>query len=298
MEIVPAGPGFAATVRGVALQAVADRPEIYAAIRAALEEYSILILPDQAATDEAQLAFSRCFGPLETTKPGTVGTGTNLVVLTNLDSEGRLVPPDHRQALNAKANQLWHTDSSFKATPALASILSARVIPPHGGETEFASTRLAWERLPRARQAALKDAVIRHSYAHSRGKIAAELMSAEEQTALPPVRWRLTWRNPANGRRALYLASHAYAVEGMTERDGQALLQELIEEATRPGLTYLHRWQAGDVVMWDNRATLHRGRPWPEGFPRLMVRTTISARDADGLASVRPPAVEAAYTIR
>jgi alpha-ketoglutarate-dependent 2,4-dichlorophenoxyacetate dioxygenase len=290
MELIPLSPGFGVEVRGATVVDIAKDAVLYAALRAAFEEHSLLVFRGQQISDEIQLAYSRRFGPLEITKIGTVGAGTNLVHLTNLDAEGRIVRGDHKQALTAKANQLWHTDSSFKQVPALASVLSARIVPPSGGETEYASTRRAWDRLPVDRKAALADLTVHHSYEHSRGKIAAHLMSGEEKKALPPARWRLTWRNAANGRRSLYLASHAFAIDGMPETEAQRLLAALIDEATRPGSTYLHRWRPGDVVMWDNRATLHRGQGWPLDKPRYMVRTTISATDADGLASVRPAA--------
>ena len=187
-----------------------------------------------------------------------------------------------------RANQLWHTDSSFKATPALASVLSARIVSEDGGETEFVSTRLEWDRLPDARKGELRDRVAVHSYANSRNQIDPELMTAEERAALPPVRWRLVWPNPANGRDALYIASHAGAIEGMDPGESRALLARLIDGATHDSHTYIHHWRTGDVVLWDNRATMHRGRPWPEAQARLMVRTTISARREDGLDRVRP----------
>jgi alpha-ketoglutarate-dependent 2,4-dichlorophenoxyacetate dioxygenase len=288
MEIVPLGPGFVAELRGVGLAEIVARPDLYDAVRAAFEEHSVLLFRGQAVTDDSQLAFTRCFGPLEVTKRASLGEGSHFSILTNLDAEGRIVAPDHRQALVAKANQLWHTDSSFKATPALASVLSARVIPPEGGETEFASTRLAWQRLPGDLQARLADAFAWHDYAHSRGKISVDLATPVERTSLPPVRWRMSWRNPVNGKLSLYVASHAFAIDGIATGEAQSLLAALIEQATAPAYTYSHRWRAGDVIMWDNRATLHRGRPWPEGLPRHVVRTTVSASEADGLASVRP----------
>jgi alpha-ketoglutarate-dependent 2,4-dichlorophenoxyacetate dioxygenase len=204
------------------------------------------------------------------------------------------VPADHRLALRNKANQLWHTDSTFKRVPALASVLSARVIPARGGETEYVSTRLAFERLDPALRERLENSFAWHDYAHSRGKIAPDLASAEERAALPPQCWRMVWRNPVNGSGALYLASHAYAIEGMEQMAAQKLLAELMDAATAPGLSYAHSWRKGDVVMWDNRATMHRGRPWPAHEARLMVRTTISATAADGLESVRPPSRQAA----
>ena len=294
MEIVPLGPGFAAELRGVMLAEIAAADASYKKTRAALEEHSVLVFRGQDVTDEVQLAFSRRFGPLEVTKVGSLGTGTNLVILSTIDENGKVVPADHRLALRNKANQLWHTDSTFKRVPALASVLSARVIPARGGETEYVSTRLAWERLDPKLRERLENSFAWHDYAHSRGKIAPDLASPEERAALPPQCWRMAWKNPANGRVALYLASHAYAIEGMEQAAAQKLLAELIEAATAPGLSYVHIWRNGDVVMWDNRATMHRGRPWPAQEARLMVRTTISATEADGLETVRLPPRQAA----
>jgi alpha-ketoglutarate-dependent 2,4-dichlorophenoxyacetate dioxygenase len=133
-----------------------------------------------------------------------------------------------------------------------------------------------------------------HDYAHSRSQIAPDLASPEERGALPPQCWRMVWKNPVNGHGAIYLASHAYAVEGMEKAAGKKLIDELMAFATAPGTSYLHQWRRGDVVMWDNRATMHRGRPWPAHEARLMVRTTISATDADGVDTMRPPSSQAA----
>jgi alpha-ketoglutarate-dependent 2,4-dichlorophenoxyacetate dioxygenase len=294
MEIIPLGPGFAAELRGVTLAGVAADDAAYRETRAAFEEHSVVVLRGQDVDDEAQLAFSRRFGPLEVTKVGSLGVGTNLVILSTIDDDGKVVPADHRQALRNKANQLWHTDSTFKRVPALASVLSARVIPAHGGETEYVSTRLAWERLEPVLRARLENSFAWHDYAHSRGKIAPDLASPEERAVLPPQCWRMVWKNPVNSRGALYLASHAYAIEGMERPAGQRLLAELMDAATAPGLSYVHTWRQGDVVMWDNRATMHRGRPWPAHEARRMVRTTISATEADGLDGVRMPPRQAA----
>src|SRR6202166_1180346 len=152
MDIVPLGPGFAAELRGVTLADIASDDAAYAATRAAFEEHSVLVFRGQEVTDETQLGFSRRFGPPEVTKVGSQGTGTHFVILTTIGPDGKVVPPDHRYAMRNKANQLWHTDSSFKSVPALTSILSARTIPANGGETEFASTRLAFERLDPAQR--------------------------------------------------------------------------------------------------------------------------------------------------
>jgi alpha-ketoglutarate-dependent 2,4-dichlorophenoxyacetate dioxygenase len=294
MDVVPLGPGFAAELRGMKLADVASDDTAYAAARAAFEQHSVLVFRDQEVTDELQLAFSRRFGPPEVTKVGSQGTGSHFVILSTIGPDGKVVPPDHRLSLRNKANQLWHTDSSFKPVPALTSILSARVIPARGGETEYVSTRLAFERLDAGLRNKLANSFAWHDYAHSRSQIAAGLATPEERAALPPQCWRMVWKNPANGRGAIYLASHAYAVEGMEAAAGKKLIDELMELATAPDMSYLHQWRRGDVVMWDNRATMHRGRPWPAHEARLMVRTTISATEADGVGTMRPPSSRAA----
>src|SRR6266851_985249 len=245
MELVPLGPGFGVEVKGVTLLDVATDAEAYKAVRAAFETHSLLVFRDQPIADDIQVAYSRAFGPLELTKAASLGAGGFYSRLTNLGDKGEIVPPDHRQVLAAKANGLCHTDSSFKKTPALASVLTARVLPGEDGDTEFTSTRLAWERLPADLQARLKDAV----------------------------------------------ATHSYAIDGMDDRDARQLLAQLLDEATRREFVYVHKWRQGDAVMWDNRAMLHRGRPWDYTKERSMIRTTISATDADGLNEVRPPVV-------
>src|SRR3954468_24331322 len=294
MDVVPLGRGFAAELRGVTLADVASDDAAYAAVRAAFEEHSVVVFRGQDVTDEVQLAFSRRFGPPEVTKVGSQGTGSHFVILSTIGPDGKVVPADHRLSLRARANQLWHTDSSFKRVPALASVLSARIIPARGGQTEYVSTRLAFARLDAAWRNKLENSFAWHDYAHSRSQIAPDLASPEERAALPPQCWRMVWKNPVNGRGAIYLASHAYAVEGMDAAAGKQLIDELMEFATAPGASYLHQWRRGDVVMWDNRATMHRGWPWPAHEARLMVRTTISATQADGVDSMRPQSSQAA----
>lgn len=289
MELVPLGLGFGVEVKGVTLLDVATDADAYKAVREAFETHSLLVFRDQPIADDIQVAFSRAFGPLELTKAASLGANSFYSKLTNVGQNGEIVPPTDRQVLVAKANALWHTDSSFKKTPALASVLTARVLPGEDGDTEFTSTRLAWERLPADLQERLKNAVATHSYANSRDQIHPDLANAEERKALPPVRWRLNWRNPTNDRRALYVASHAYAIDGMDDRDARQMLAQLLDEATRREFVYTHKWRTGDAVMWDNRAMLHRGRPWDYAKERSMVRTTISATVADGLNEVKPP---------
>src|SRR6202049_2338506 len=171
MEMIPLGPGLAGELRGVPLVDVAGKAAVSTRVRAAFEEPSVLIFRGQELTDETQLGFSRRFGPLEVTKVGSQGAGSNLVILSTIDENGKVVPADHRLSLRNKANQLWHTDSTFKRVPALASVVSARIIPARGGETEFVSTRLAFERLDPALRHKLENSFAWHDYAYSRGKI-------------------------------------------------------------------------------------------------------------------------------
>lgn len=283
MEFVPLHEEFGAEVRGITLLDAICDAQAFAELKDAFEEYSVLLLRGQVVADDLQATFARGFGALERTKVGSSGYGTFYSRMNNIGPDGKVVAPNDRAILIAKANQLWHTDSSFKAMPAVASILSARVIPTEGGETEFVSTRAAWERLDGATRENLIDKVAIHSYATSRNQIDPTLMTSEEHAALPPVRRPLTWLNPVNGRRSLYLASHAGAVEGMDDWSGKEFLRTLMEEATRPEHRYTHKWKEGDVLIWDNRATMHRGRPWKGAEPRSIVRITVTASPADGV---------------
>jgi alpha-ketoglutarate-dependent 2,4-dichlorophenoxyacetate dioxygenase len=290
MDVRQIGPGFAAELSGIGLRDVCTSDEAYAAVRAAFEEHSVIVFRDQDVTDDVQAVYSRMFGPLELGKVGSLGHDTFYSRITNVDNEGRMAEDGGRLRQVISANQLWHTDSSFLAWPALASVLSARTVPESGGETEFTSTRLAWQRLSPEKQAQVRDLVVHHAYFYSRDQIDPHLMTPEQRAAMPAVRWRMTWPNPANGTRSLYIASHAGKVEGMGDNEGKALLDDLRAHATAEGCTYTHKWRPGDVVMWDNRATMHRGHPWPYDTVRRLIRTTIKARPTDGLTEVTPPA--------
>ena len=243
MEIVPLGPGFAAELHGVTLADVASDDAAYAAARAAFEEHSVLVFRGQEVTDEMP---TRLLAPLRSARSdqGRLAGHGHPFRDPQHDRRGRQGGAGRSPAcMRNKANQLWHTDSSFKRVPALASVLSARIIPAHGGETEYVSTRLAFERLDSALREKLENSFAWHDYAHSRGQITPDLASPEERAALPPQCWRMAWKNPANGRSALYLASHAYAVEGMERAAGKKLIDELMEAATAPGTSYVHRWR-------------------------------------------------------
>jgi alpha-ketoglutarate-dependent 2,4-dichlorophenoxyacetate dioxygenase len=288
-------PHFAAEIQGVSLRTI-DEPT-FGAVRAAFEDHSVLVFRDQHLTDDEQIAFTRRFGPLEQTVRSiaqNTQVAPEIADLSNVDPEGDTMPADDRRMLYHQGNQLWHSDSSFKPVPAMASLLSAREIPPEGGETEFASLRAAWEALPVTLQQRLDDLVAVHSFAYSRSLIAPDLLLPEQEAALPPVKQRLVRENPVNGRRAVYLGSHASYILGMPLEEGRALLRDLLEHATRPEFVFQHRWRVGDCVMWDNRAVLHRGRPWDTArYRRVMHRTTVAG---DGPTVPDPIVTEAAAT--
>ena len=261
----------------------------FAEVVALFEEHSVLLFRGQALTDESQVAFSRRFGPLETTIrsiASQAATPVHIANLSNVDAEGRLIPTGDKRNLYNAGNQMWHTDSSFKKVPAHASLLSAREVPPAGGETQFASMRVAYAGLPAELKAFLEDKIAVHSFVYSRGLVDDGLMPADHAAQVPPVRQALVRANPVNGRKAFYVGSHACEIEGLPTAEARALLRELRETATRPDLVYTHRWRVGDLVMWDNRCMLHRGRPWDESrYRRIMHRTTVA-----GLGPTAPEA--------
>jgi alpha-ketoglutarate-dependent 2,4-dichlorophenoxyacetate dioxygenase len=278
IELTPLHSCLGAEVRGVDLTRPVI-PEVFAEIDAAFNRYGILVFPKQSVTDEQQLAFSRLFGPLEV-NPNYAGAKMRLrpdiADISNLDAEGRVLARDDRRNLFNIGNQLWHTDSSFKRIPAKCSLLSARELPGSGGETEFADLRAAWDALPAARKARLEGLVVEHSIFRSRSQIGFADFNDEISMELPPVPQALVRHHPASGRTSLYLASHASHIIGRPVEEGRALIEELIAFATQPQFVYQHRWTVGDLVIWDNRCTMHRGRPYDDTQRRVLHRTTVS----------------------
>jgi len=297
MRVTPVHPTLGARVEGVAL----GEPMAEATFRRifdAFQEHSVLVFHDQRLTDEQQMAFSRRFGPLEATIKATGREDRlhpNLVDLSNLDPDhdDRLMGWDDRRMMYQSGNQLWHTDSSFKPVPAMASLLSGREVPPAGGETEFVSMRQAWDTLPPETRQRLEGRVAVHSILYSRSTIARGLLDPEHERELAPVRQALVRANPVTGRRAIYIGSHAWYIEGMEFAESRRLLDDLLAHTTRPECAYQHRWKPWDLVMWDNRCVLHRGRPWDAArHKRVMRRTTIAGEGptADPPLATRTPA--------
>ncbi len=277
VEINP-GFGFAARITGVDLTRPLA-PGIFRRILEAFNRYAVLVFPDQALNDQAQVRFSRLFGPLEmslTKDRARAVKDKHISDISNIDEKGNRLDPQDERAVYNRGNQLWHSDSSFKPIPALASLLSGREIPPTGGETEFADLRAAYDALAPAMKEKLEDLVAEHSILYSRSTMGYTGFSGAEREALPAVLQRVVRHHPATGRRSLYVGSHASHIINWPVEEGRRLLRELLEQATAPRFVYSHCWTANDLVMWDNRVVVHRGRPWDESrFRRIMHRTTV-----------------------
>ena len=282
IELTPLHPTLGAAVRGVDLTRPVG-PQVFAEIDAAFGRHGILVFPGQPLTDEQQLAFSRLFGPLEV-NPNYAGATMRLrpdvADISNLDAEGRVLARDDRRNLFNLGNQLWHTDSSFKHIPAKCSLLSARELPSPGpmggGETEFADLRAAWDALPEKRKRELDGLVVEHSIFRSRSQIGFADFNDAIFKDLPPVAQALVRHHRYSGRTSLYLASHASHIIGSPVEEGRALIEELIAFSTQPQFVYRHHWKVGDLVIWDNRCTMHRGLPYDDTQRRVLHRTTVS----------------------
>ena len=283
-------PVFVGEVSGVDLTRPLAPAEV-AAVEAGMDRYAVLLFHDQKITDEQHMAFSKNFGPLEDARGGNItkaedkrlATGMNDV--SNLGRDGQPLPRESRVRLFNLGNMLWHSDSSFRPIPAKYSLLSARVVNPTGGNTEFADMRAAYDTLDAATKALIEDLICEHSLMYSRGSLGMLDYSDEELAMFRPVRQRLVRTHPVSGRKSLYLSSHAGAIIGMPTPEARILLKDLTEHATQPKFVYVHQWRVGDLVMWDNRQMMHRVRRYDEGQPRDMRRTTV-AGDAPTAAQV------------
>jgi alpha-ketoglutarate-dependent 2,4-dichlorophenoxyacetate dioxygenase len=284
LAITPLHPLFGANVTGVDLSMPIDE-DTRRAIERAMDDHAVCVLPGQRLEDEHQVAFSRLYGPLELAPPKQNKSGTatyntrvqhrEIFDISNLDEDGKILEEDDARSAYRLGNELWHTDSSFRQKSATWSMLHARVLPPKGGNTEFVDTRAAYDALPDAMKQKLEGLVAEHTIWRSRA-IYGYVPTEEERKLRPGARHRLLRRHPGSGRTALYIASHATHIIGMPLDEGEALLRELIEFATQPKFIYSHTWHLNDLVIWDNRATMHRATPFEaSGHVRDMRRTTI-----------------------
>ena len=294
MKLIPLHIRFGVEVPNVNLRevtAAAGYPEI----RDLFERHSLLLFRGQDLDDKQHNNFAALFGPLEDrTVDGTDNPPAErppLPKVSNLANDGdAILGEDSFRVRNLMANQLWHTDSTFLYTPALANVIAARVLPSSGGETELTSTRAAWKDIPASLKAKAENAVIRHRLSQSRGKVDDALAEREWITRYDDQAWRAIWPNPVTGEEALFIASHAYGVQGLDAAEGTALIEELTAWCTQPQYVYTHEWRPGDVLVWDERATMHRGWPWPYDEERTMASCCVSAQSRDGVEGMRPAA--------
>ena len=279
-DIAPLHPVFAAEINGLDLRRVPDAGLI-ADIEAAMNRHAVVVIRDQRIDDEQQLAFAQAMGPLE---PSVAVVDVHLQRLkhrefadiSNLEVDGSILKADDRRRMFNLGNMLWHSDSSFKATPAKHSMLHARVIPPEGGNTEFADMRAAWDALPVQTKTLIEPLICDHSLIYSRALLGFEEFTEAERHEFAPVPQRLVRRHAGSGRRSIYLSSHIGLIRGWPRPEGLVLIRDLMEHATQREFVYSHRWRPHDLVIWDNRCTMHRARPFDDQrYKRDMRRLTL-----------------------
>jgi alpha-ketoglutarate-dependent 2,4-dichlorophenoxyacetate dioxygenase len=276
---------FVGEVSGLDLRKPLTKAEA-AEVEAGMDKYAVLVFHGQDITDEQQMAFALNFGERENPRGGNItkkedyrlgDAGLNDV--SNLGKDGKPLAKDHRTHLFNLGNCLWHSDSSFRAIPAKFSLLSARVVNPKGGNTEFADMRAAYDALDDETKAEIDDMICEHSLMYSRGSLGFLDYSDEEKEMFKPVLQRLVRTHPVHRRKSLYLSSHAGAIKGMSVPEGRLLLRDLNEHATQSDFVYVHKWTLHDLVMWDNRQTMHRVRRYDQSQPRDMRRATVAGTE-------------------
>jgi alpha-ketoglutarate-dependent 2,4-dichlorophenoxyacetate dioxygenase len=282
IEIRPLHPVFAGEVAGIDCRNPLDRDEV-AAIEAGMDRYAVLVFRDQPLTDEQQLAFTRHFGELESyaapghiRRPQEQRLGPGIADFSNLDKDGNIMSAEDRLWFFKLGDRLWHSDSSFRPVPAKYSLLSGRVLPSWGADTEFADMRAAYDALDARSKAEIEGLVCEHSLIYSRQAIGFTDLTPDEIAAFRPVRQPLVRIHPVTGRRSLFLAAHAGAIVGWTIPEAQMFLRDLTEHATQREFVYRHQWRVGDLVMWDNRQTMHRARRFDRNEVRDVRRTTLA----------------------
>jgi alpha-ketoglutarate-dependent 2,4-dichlorophenoxyacetate dioxygenase len=301
ISLFPVTERFAAEIGDIDLSQPLDA-ETLQAVREAFATYAVVVFPVQQLTVEQHLAFASNFGPLETTVRLNMAHGAKLRVreeiadIANLDAKGNLWHKNSRTRLFQMGNRLWHTDSSFKAPSGYASMLYARSVAPIGGHTEFADLRAAYDALPAEKKNRLQGLIAEHSLLYSRGKLGFTDFTPDEKAAFAPVLRPLVRRIPESGRESLYIASHIGRIRGMEDVEALKLVEALVAHATQRQFVYTHRWRVGDLVMWDNRCTMHRGTEFEDTrWVRELLRATTSDRiDAFG-AQEQPSAASADY---
>jgi alpha-ketoglutarate-dependent 2,4-dichlorophenoxyacetate dioxygenase len=280
----PLHPFFAAEAGGVDLRQPLSADTI-GAIDAAMDRYAVLVFRGQPLTQAEQVALARQFGPLDSGLRKATGAPTRfqheeLIDIGNVALDGSVAGRDNAKLIGVLANQLWHADSTFQDLPVKYSMLSAVVVTEEGGQTQWADLRAAWDALPESTKRHVEGRTARHSAFHSRISLGDDRYSEEQLKRFPPVERPLVHMHPGSGRKVLYPSVHVDHVSGLPVPEGRLLNAELLEHATRPEFVYTHTWRAGDYVMWDNRATLHRGLRYDLSARRDLRRTTTLERHA------------------
>jgi alpha-ketoglutarate-dependent 2,4-dichlorophenoxyacetate dioxygenase len=274
-------PVFVGDVSGADLTKPLSREDV-AAIEAGMDKYAVLVFHDQKLTDDQQMAFTLNFGDIENAAGGNITKQNEkrlkegMVDVSNLDQDNKPFARDDRRRMFNLGNQLWHSDSSFRAIPAKYSLLSARTVATRGGNTEFADMRAAYDALDEQTKAEIEDLVCEHSLIYSRGLLGFTELTEQEKAMFKPVRQRLVRTHPVTGRKSLYLSSHIGTIIGQPMPEARALIRDLTEHATQPQFAHAHKWRQYDLVIWDNRQTMHRVRRFNENEPRDMRRTTVA----------------------
>jgi alpha-ketoglutarate-dependent 2,4-dichlorophenoxyacetate dioxygenase len=281
IEITRKHATFFAEVGGVDLRETLS-DETWREIEAAFSTHAILLFRGQSLTDEQHIAFSERFGPVITAtnyhwKTEKRRVHTQMADISNIGNDGNILPPDDERRMHNRANGLWHTDNTFKIVPSRCSLLLAREIPEEGGDTEFADMRAAYDALPQAKRDEIEDLVAEHSIFYSRSLLGYDGFTEGAKAELPPVPQVLVRYNPVTDRRALYIASHASHIVGWPVDKGRALLDDLMAHATQSEFVHRHEWRSGDLILWDNRCTMHRATEYDDlGARRDLQRTTVS----------------------
>src|SRR3981189_864780 len=280
ITVKPVTPDFVAEISGIDLArplASANRD----AIEDAINRYAVLLFRGQTLGDDQQIAFARHFGPIQASAQKARHTGikhrlasSEIADISNLDGDSNVLGAKSKRRLDWLANRLCHTDAAFRAVPGALSMLYAHVVPDEGGDTEFADLRAAYDALPDKSKKQLEGLIAEHSIWHSRGQLAVTTYTPEERASLPPVPQRVVRTHPGSGRKTLYVAAHASHIIGMPIADGRLLLMDLVAHATQPRLVHAHTWKQGDLVIWDNRCTMHRARPFDTTRVRDLRRVT------------------------
>ncbi len=284
MNVKPLHPVFVGEVSDVDLTQTLSDATI-AGLEAAIAQYGVLVFRDQRITDDQQLDFSRRFGALEETggtgisKPGEQRLHPAFADVSNLDTNNAVLARDNRRRLYSLGNMLWHSDSSFKPVPATYSLLSGRVVVDQGGQTEFADMRSAYDALDDETKAEIQDLICEHSLLYSRATLGFTDLTEAERATMRPVRQALVRTHPISGRKSIYLASHIGKIIGWPVPEAMAYIRDLTEHATQRRFVYAHRWQPFDLVMWDNRCTMHRARRYDSTQVRDMRRTTVAGTE-------------------